>query len=223
MNKISFCGVSKAYSNGAEALSEISVELKEGEMNFLTGPSGAGKSTFLRLILRQHKASKGKVLVNEVDLAQISDRNLPHYRRGLGVVFQDPHLLMNRTVAENIAVPLSLTGISDKVCYRRVRAALTIVGLEDRATHMPGDLSAGERQRIGIARAVVMRPKVLLADEPTGNLEPELSIRVIELFSQFTEIGSIVVIASHDLFLIENLKARVIELRRGRINSDSQG
>ena len=222
MNKIRFDNVSKAYSGGKMALSDVSLELVEGEVTFLTGHSGAGKSSFLKLIMRDQLASSGRITVNGVDLASIKERNLPYYRRGLGVVFQDHHLLMDRTVFENVAVPLSLIGLSDKVTARRVRAALTIVGLEGLSKSKPVELSAGERQRVGIARAVVMRPRVLLADEPTGNLDPELSLRAMELFSQFTEIGSIVVIASHDLLLINQIEARVIELKEGQVVDDSR-
>ena len=198
MNKIKFENVSKAYSGGRQALSEVSLELIEGEVTFLTGHSGAGKSSLLKLIMRDQLATDGVVSVNGVDLASIKDRNIPYYRRGLGIVFQDHYLLMNRTVFENVAIPLSLIGLSDEVMARRVRAALTIVGLEALSGSKPTELSAGERQRVGIARAVVMRPRILLADEPTGNLDPELSLRAMELFAQFTEIGSIVIVASHD-------------------------
>ena len=222
MNKIKFEKVSKSYSEGRSALSEVSIELVEGEVTFLTGHSGAGKSSFLKLIMRNEFASNGTVSVNGVDLASIKNRDLPYYRRSLGVVFQDHHLLMNRTVFDNVALPLSLIGISDRVVIRRVRAALTTVGLEKYSMSRPYELSTGERQRVGIARAVVMRPRILLADEPTGNLDPELSLRAMELFSQFTEIGSIVVVASHDLLLINQIKARVVELSDGRVIHDSR-
>ena len=222
MNKIKFENVSKSYSGGKLALSNVSLELVEGEVTFLTGHSGAGKSSFLKLIMRDHLASSGCVSVNGVDLASIKERNLPYYRRGLGVVFQDHHLLTDRTVFENVAMPLSLIGLSDKLIARRVRAALTIVGLEGESNSRPFELSAGERQRVGIARAVVMRPRILLADEPTGNLDPDLSLRAMELFSQFTEIGSIVVVASHDLLLINQIEARVIELKEGQVVDDSR-
>ena len=222
MNKIKFENVSKSYSGGKLALSNVSLELVEGEVTFLTGHSGAGKSSFLKLIMRDQLASSGCVSVNGVDLASIKERNLPYYRRGLGVVFQDHHLLTDRTVFENVAMPLSLIGLSDKLIARRVRAALTIVGLEGESNSRPFELSAGERQRVGIARAVVMRPRILLADEPTGNLDPDLSLRAMELFSQFTEIGSIVVVASHDLLLINQIEARVIELKEGQVVDDSR-
>ena len=222
MNKIKFEKVSKSYSGGKLALSNVSLELVEGEVTFLTGHSGAGKSSFLKLIMRDHLASSGCVSVNGVDLASIKERNLPYYRRGLGVVFQDHHLLTDRTVFENVAMPLSLIGLSDKLIARRVRAALTIVGLEGESNSRPFELSAGERQRVGIARAVVMRPRILLADEPTGNLDPDLSLRAMELFSQFTEIGSIVVVASHDLLLVNQIEARVIELKEGQVVDDSR-
>ena len=222
MNKIKFENVSKAYPGGRQALSGVSLELVEGEVTFLTGHSGAGTSSFLKLIMRDQLATEGVVSVNGVDLASIKDRNIPYYRRGLGIVFQDHYLLMNRTVFENVAIPLSLIGLDDQVMARRVRAALTIVGLEGLSESKPTELSSGERQRVGIARAVVMRPRILLADEPTGNLDPKLSRTAMQLFAQFTEIGSIVVVASHDQVLIEQMKARVIELREGRIVHDSR-
>ena len=222
MNKIKFENVSKAYPGGRQALSGVSLELVEGEVTFLTGHSGAGKSSFLKLIMRDQLATEGVVSVNGVDLASIKDRNIPYYRRGLGIVFQDHYLLMNRTVFENVAIPLSLIGLDDQVMARRVRAALTIVGLDGLSESKPTELSSGERQRVGIARAVVMRPRILLADEPTGNLDPKLSRTAMQLFAQFTEIGSIVVVASHDQVLIEQMKARVIELREGRIIHDSR-
>ena len=222
MNKIKFENVSKAYPGGRQALSGVSLELVEGEVTFLTGHSGAGKSSFLKLIMRDQLATEGVVSVNGVDLASIKDRNIPFYRRGLGIVFQDHYLLMNRTVFENVAIPLSLIGLDDQVMARRVRAALTIVGLDGLSESKPTELSSGERQRVGIARAVVMRPRILLADEPTGNLDPKLSRTAMQLFAQFTEIGSIVVVASHDQVLIEQMKARVIELREGRIVHDSR-
>ena len=222
MNKIKFEKVSKSYAGGKLALSNVSLELVEGEVTFLTGHSGAGKSSLLKLIMRDHLVSSGCVSVNGVDLASIKERNLPYYRRGLGVVFQDHHLLTDRTVFENVAMPLSLIGLSDKLIARRVRAALTIVGLEGESNSRPFELSAGERQRVGIARAVVMRPRILLADEPTGNLDPDLSLRAMELFSQFTEIGSIVVVASHDLLLVNQIEARVIELKEGQVVDDSR-
>lgn len=222
MNKIKFENVSKAYPGGRQALSGVSLELVEGEVTFLTGHSGAGKSSFLKLIMRDQLATEGVVSVNGVDLASIKDRNIPYYRRGLGIVFQDHYLLMNRTVFENVAIPLSLIGLDDQVMARRVRAALTIVGLDGLSESKPTELSSGERQRVGIARAVVMRPRILLADEPTGNLDPKLSRTAMQLFAQFTEIGSIVVVASHDQVLIEQMKARVIELREGRIVHDSR-
>ena len=222
MNKIKFENVSKAYPGGRQALFGVSLELVEGEVTFLTGHSGAGKSSFLKLIMRDQLATEGVVSVNGVDLASIKDRNIPFYRRGLGIVFQDHYLLMNRTVFENVAIPLSLIGLDDQVMARRVRAALTIVGLDGLSESKPTELSSGERQRVGIARAVVMRPRILLADEPTGNLDPKLSRTAMQLFAQFTEIGSIVVVASHDQVLIEQMKARVIELREGRIVHDSR-
>ena len=196
------------------------MEFEEGSMTFLTGHSGAGKSTFLKLLMCLDQPSKGQILVNGVNVTQISSRRLSYYRQNLGAVYQDHHLLAHRTVFDNVALPLRVSGMREKEIARRVRAALSRVGLLPKEQLFPGYLSTGEQQRVGIARAVVPRPKILLADEPTGNLDPTLSQDIMHLFEQFNQVGTTVIIASHDQSLIESMGSRIIELGNGSIVRD---
>ena len=223
MAQIEFQHVVKRFDSGVEALGGISLAIADGAMVFLAGHSGAGKSTFLKLVLRAETATRGRVLVNGADIGQLAQRHLPAYRARLGVVWQEPHLLPERSVFENVAVPLRVAGMRQREAARRVRAALSSVGLLAKDRLLPGHLSAGERQRVGIARAVVNRPKVLLADEPTGNLDPALSKNVMGLFRQFNDVGVTVVVASHDSALIATMGARVIELANGVVTTDMPG
>ena len=220
MGHIALQHVTKRFDNGYEALSDVSVEFAEGSMTFLTGRSGAGKSTFLKLLLRADLPTRGRVLVNDVNIAELADSRLPRYRQNLGVVFQDHHLLAQRSVFDNVAVPLRVMGMGEREIGRRVRASLTRVELLGKEKLFPRHLSTGEQQRVGIARAVVTRPKILLADEPTGNLDPDLSIHIMDLFARFNQVGTTVIIASHDLHLIESMGLRMLQLDRGRVVSD---
>lgn len=213
-------GVTKRYSGGSEALEDVGFALPRGTLTFLTGHSGAGKSTLLRLLLRLELASRGSVEVGGLNLARMKARAVPRFRQQIGAVFQDPHLLPDRTVFENVALPLVIGGYRSEDRARRVRAALTRVGLLSRERSLPVQLSTGERQRVGIARAVVARPAVLLADEPTGNLDPTLSEEVMGLFRLFQQVGVTVLIATHDLALVERFGERVLELREGRLVAD---
>ena len=212
---IEFDHVSKHYGRGQDALRDVSFELERGVLAFLIGHSGAGKSTLLRMIMPTEHPSKGRVVVNGHDLKSLSGRKLPQYRRSLGVVFQDHQLLADRTVFDNVALPLRVSGFSHRDMGRRVRAALDKVGLLGKERAMPGMLSAGERQRVGVARAVVNRPSVILADEPTGNLDPALSGEIMDLFEQFSQMGACVLIASHDLALVARYQHRLLSLDRG--------
>ena len=212
--------VTKRFDNGHEALSDVTMVFPEGSMTFLTGHSGAGKSTFLKLLIRAQMPTRGKILVNEVNIAQMPESRLPRYRQNIGVVFQDHHLLASRTVFDNVAMPLRVGGLSEKDVARRVRPALTTVELDGKEGLYPRHLSTGEQQRVGIARAVVSRPKILLADEPTGNLDPDLSRHIMELFARFNQVGTTVIVASHDIALIESMGVRLLHLENGRIVSD---
>jgi cell division transport system ATP-binding protein len=190
-------------------------------MTFLTGHSGAGKSTFLKLLLCLERPSRGQVLVNGINVTQLNTSRLPHYRRNLGAVFQDHHLLAHRSVFDNVALPMRVSGMREREVAKRVRAALSRVGLLEREAMLPRALSTGEQQRVGIARAVAPRPKILLADEPTGNLDPDLSRDIMALFERFNQVGTTVIVASHDLGLIEAMNHRIIELSQGRVVRDT--
>ena len=215
MGRIEFLNVYKRYPSGFEALRDLSVVFEEGSMTFLTGHSGAGKTTCLKLLLCLDQPTHGEILVNGVNVSRLSARRLPHYRQNLGAVFQDHKLLAARSVFDNVALPLRVSHMREREVRRRVSAALNRVGLLERESLLPMQLSTGEQQRVGIARAVVSRPKVLLADEPTGNLDPELSADIMALFQGFNEVGATVIVASHDRALIESLDNPVVELSHG--------
>ncbi|MGL4565361.1 MAG: cell division ATP-binding protein FtsE [Halioglobus sp.] len=219
---ISFDRVSKRYEQGHEALHEVSVNIGSDELVFITGHSGAGKTTLLRMIMLMERPSRGQVIIDGQNLAAIGPRGIPRHRRNIGVVFQNHRLLMDRTVYDNVALPLIIAGYDHRELGRRVRAALDKVGLLDRERALPITLSGGEQQRVGIARAVVGKPKILLADEPTGNLDPALSAEIMQLFEEFNQVGVTVLIASHDLALISRLRHRIITLREGRLVSGSK-
>jgi cell division transport system ATP-binding protein len=214
---ITFTDVYKRYTNQYEALSGLSFELAKGEMAFLTGHSGAGKSTLLKLIALIERASHGQVLVNDQNLMRLPQGKIPYYRRQIGLVFQDHNLLHDRTVFDNVALPLVIAGENHREIGRRVRASLDKVGLLNKERNLPIALSGGEQQRVGIARAVVNRPPILLADEPTGNLDPDLSRDIMHLFEQFNQVGVTVFIATHDLELIKTLPYRQVVLHKGRL------
>lgn len=214
---IQFDSVSKRYPGGKEALSRVSFEIDSGEMVFLTGHSGAGKSTLMKLIIVMERASQGQVFLQGINLNRIAEKHIPSIRRNIGVVFQNHQLLFDRTVFDNVALPLIIAGFQHREVGRRVRAALSKVGLTDKERVLPIALSGGEQQRVGIARAVVNRPQLLLADEPTGNLDPGLSAEIMKLFHQFNQVGVTVMIATHDLELVSRLKKRELQLHEGRL------
>ena len=213
---IKFERVSKRYEQ-RDALRDVSVEIAAGEMVFLTGHSGAGKSTMLRLLMLLDRASSGRLLVNGNDVATIRGARIAKYRQDFGIVFQDHRLLFDRSIFDNVALPLEIAGFHPRDIGRRVRAALDKVGLLGRESANPVVLSGGEQQRVGIARAVVARPKILVADEPTGNLDPGLSAEIMGLFDAFHRVGVTVIVASHDLALISRLRHRIITLKEGRL------
>lgn len=214
---IDFERVSKRYEEGHDALREVSFQIERDDLVFLTGHSGAGKSTLMRLIMLMDRATRGKVVVDGRDLASVPNRGVPAHRRDIGVVFQNHQLLFDRPVFDNVALPLVIGGYDYREVGRRVRAALDKVGLLHKERALPVTLSGGEQQRVGIARAVVGKPKILLADEPTGNLDPELSAEIMQLFEEFNQVGVTVLIASHDLALISRLRHRILTLKEGRL------
>jgi len=214
---IEFQQVSKSYHD-KHALVSANFHLQRGDMAFLTGHSGAGKSTLLKLIMLMERPTSGKVIVDRQDLSQLSRAQVPAHRRKIGLVFQNHQLLLDYSVFDNVALPLKISGYNERDSSRRVRAALDKVGLLDKEKLSPSVLSSGEQQRIGIARAIVNKPKLILADEPTGNLDPALSAEVMRLFQQFNQVGVSVLIASHDLNLIQRLPHPVIQLNQGQLS-----
>jgi cell division transport system ATP-binding protein len=213
--------VGKRYTGGQQALANLSFSLEHGEFAFITGHSGAGKSTLLKLILGIERPSGGRLIVNGADLGALTAKDLPAHRRQIGTVFQDHQLLNDRSVFDNVALPLEISGFDRRDSQRRVRAALDTVGLLSKEKLNPAALSGGEQQRVGIARAVVNTPKLILADEPTGNLDPALSAEIMEVFARFMSVGVTLLVASHDTALIESLGYRTLTLEQGKLKQDS--
>jgi cell division transport system ATP-binding protein len=218
---IEFTHVSKRFRERGDALKDLSFSLQAGEMAFLTGHSGAGKSTLLKLIGLIERPTRGQIVVDGRSLGDLPRRRIPFHRRRIGMIFQDHRLLNDRSVYDNVALPLAVTGMSGREIGRRVRAALDQVGLLAFERTRPVALSSGEQQRIGIARAVVARPPLILADEPTGNLDPELSSEIYDLFERFHEVGVTLLIATHDQERVARMAHRIMRLHQGRLVADS--
>lgn len=216
---IVFDNVSKRYANGHMGLHKINLHIKQGELAFLTGHSGAGKSTLLKLIMLMDRPTAGRVFIGGYSLASLRRAQIPALRQNIGLVLQDPQLLTDRSVFDNVAIPMQVAGFGHSDISRRVRAALDMVGLLKYEKINPLSLSCGERQRVGIARALVVRPPLLLADEPTGNLDPQLSADIMERFMHFNQAGMTVLIATHDLTLVNQMGHRVISLVQGTLAS----
>lgn len=214
---IRFDQVSKRYPGGFEALSQVNFSLQKGEMVFLTGRSGAGKSTLLKLIALLEWPTSGQLTVNGLRLNQLHKKDVAAHRSRLGITFQSPSLLNDRSVFDNVALPLQIQGLSNPMIAKRVHAALDMVGLLNKEKMLPMHLSGGEQQRVGLARAVVHKPALLLADEPTGNLDPQLSSEIMTIFEQFNQVGVSILIATHDLALIASKKHRIVMLHEGRM------
>jgi cell division transport system ATP-binding protein len=217
---IRFESVSKRYPEGREALIDLTFKVDAGEMLFVTGHSGAGKTTLLKLITLIERASRGAIEVHGRNLAKLKHRDVPRLRRDIGMVFQDHRLLMDRSVADNVALPLVIGGIPREERTKRVLSALEKVGLAGRGRDAPAGLSTGEQQRVGIARAIVGRPALIIADEPTGNLDPQLSEEIMQLFVELRQTGITILIASHDLPLLKRMKQRVVVLDHGHLIDD---
>jgi cell division transport system ATP-binding protein len=216
---IKFVNVSKRYPETGDVLRNVSFHIRRGEIAFLTGHSGAGKSTLLRLIAAMERCSRGQILLDGQDLSHAKENQLPFIRRKMGFIYQDYKLLQDRTVFDNVALPLVIAGFGHHEIVRRVRAALDKVSLTGKEKKYPLALSGGEQQRVGIARAVVNKPPMIIADEPTGNLDPQLSKEIMFLFGQFQQVGVTVLIASHDISLITQLNHRVLKLDHGQLVS----
>ena len=218
---IHFDQVYKRYPNGREALAWVSFRIARGDLTFLTGHSGAGKSSILKLIALIERPTRGRVTVAGRATTTIKPHAIPQFRREIGIVFQDNKLLLDRPVADNVALPLIIAGVPRKEIDKRVRAALDQVGLLGKERNRPTELSAGEQQRVGIARAVVAKPPLLIADEPTGNLDPDLAVEIMRLFRRFNDVGVTVVIATHDVHLVDRFDARRIVLGEGRVAAET--
>lgn len=217
---INFKRVSKSYGKDSKALRDISFEVEPGEMLFLTGHSGAGKTTILKLIMLMQNSSYGQIVVKGQDLSNLPIRKIPAFRLNLGMIYQDHRLLNDKTVLENVALALQIRGYSDSHSLKSARAALTQVGIGEKANFYPLELSSGQQQRVGIARAFVAKPDIILADEPTGNLDPDLSLELMEVFENLNKQGMTIIIASHDLFLIKRMQKRVLVLKDGDLEDD---
>ncbi|MBE6079882.1 MAG: cell division ATP-binding protein FtsE [Veillonella sp.] len=217
---IQFNHVNKVYDNGSLALDDVTIHIEKGEFVLICGPSGAGKSTFIKLLSHEVVPDSGTVIVNDMEVSHLKKRKIPYLRRRLGIVFQDFRLLPNKTVAENIAFALEVIEEKPKVIEERVAAVLDMVGLGHKADDLPQDLSGGEQQRVAIARAIVNKPLVLIADEPTGNLDPNTSKGIVELFKTINNSGTTIVMVTHDMEMVKYLNKRVIALEDGRVISD---
>jgi cell division transport system ATP-binding protein len=217
---IKFDNVSKKYSASITALSDINLEIKGGEFVFLVGPSGAGKSTLLRLLAREYLPSSGRIFIDDVDITKIKGGDLPLYRRKVGFVFQDFKLLDDRTVFENVAIALEVRNFTDEEIQKEVERILKLFEIWNRRNLFPNQLSGGEAQRVAIARAIVGKPDILLADEPTGDLDPQTSWGVIQLLNEINSWGTTIVMATHNVDIVNTLKRRVVSIKDGKVNRD---
>lgn len=219
---IEFSNVTKTYKNGTEALKDVNLKIDKGEFVFVVGPSGAGKSTFIKLLLREETPTKGQIHVNGFDLNKIKRRHIPQFRRSLGVVFQDFRLIPKMTVYDNVAFALRVTNVANRSIRQRVPYVLNLVGLAHKARAYPEQLSGGEQQRVALARALVNNPSLLIADEPTGNIDPEMSMEIVELLNEINKCGTTIVMVTHAHNLVQRFDRRVITINHGNIVSDGQ-
>jgi cell division transport system ATP-binding protein len=217
---IQLVGVSKKYPNGVKALSNVNIHIQKGEFIFLVGPSGAGKSTFMKLLLKEENPTTGKILIAGDNITKIHRRKIPMLRRKMGVVFQDFRLLSNKTVYENVAFAMQILEVNQREIRRQVPIILSMVGLSKRANNYPNQLSGGEQQRVSIARAMINNPPILIADEPTGNLDPDTSWEIMKLLRQINRRGTTVLMATHDKEIVDLMQKRVIALERGVVVRD---
>lgn len=220
---IEFTGVSKTYNSGTHALNDVNITINSGEFVFIVGSSGAGKSTFMKLIMREEKANTGSINVNGFDLVKMPRKNVPLLRRTMGIVFQDFRLIPNMNVFDNVAFAMHVVGASGRVIRREVTKALSKVGLGDKARSMPNQLSGGEQQRVGLARALVNSPSLIIADEPTGNVDPNMSYEIVNLLTEINKRGTTILMVTHDHNLVRDFNHRVIMLDSGRIVADTFG
>lgn len=219
---IEFKNVSKVYDNNVTALSNINLRIEKGEFVFLVGPSGAGKSTFIKLLLKEIKPTSGRLIVANEDVTQIPRNKIPYYRRKIGVVFQDFRLIPTLNVYENVAFAMRVTGCSSKEIKRKVPVVLSMVGLSNKYKALPGELSGGEQQRVSIARAIVNNPSLLIADEPTGNLDPETALEIMEILNDINRAGTTILMVTHAKDIVNQMKKRVIVIEKGVLARDEE-
>ena len=219
---IEMMNVTKKYNKGITAINNLSIQIKDGEFVYVVGPSGAGKSTFIKMMYREEKATKGRIRVGKYDLMKIKDRQIPFLRRYVGVVFQDFKLLQHKTVYENVAYAMEVIEKSPREIKRRVQEVLELVNLKHRVDNFPNELSGGEQQRVAIARAIVNTPGILIADEPTGNLDPETSMEIMDILERINEQGTTIVMATHNSQIVNEKKHRVIAIENGQIVRDQE-
>lgn len=219
---IEFKDVSKVYPNGTTALKNINIHVKKGEFVFIVGASGSGKSTFLKLIMHEEEPSCGEIFIDGINTTNISKREVPYLRRKMGIVFQDFRLIDKMNVFDNVAFAMRVTGASERNVKKRVPYILALVGLQDKADRRPAELSGGEQQRVSLARALVNNPSMIIADEPTGNIDPEMSFEIVELLSEINKRGTTVVMVTHEHNLVKKFKKRVIEISEGDVTSDKK-
>ena len=219
---IEMMNVTKKYNRGITAINNLSIQIKDGEFVYVVGPSGAGKSTFIKMMYREEKATKGRIRVGKYDLMKIRDRQIPYLRRYVGVVFQDFKLLQHKTVYENVAYAMEVIEKSPREIKRRVEDVLELVNLKHRMSNFPNELSGGEQQRVAIARAIVNTPGILIADEPTGNLDPETSMEIMDILERINEQGTTIVMATHNSQIVNEKKHRVIAIENGQIVRDQE-
>lgn len=222
MALIELKGVTKKYKRGSTALRDLSVSINQGEFVYLVGPSGAGKSSFIKLLYREEAATKGTIKVGEFELTKLKARQVPILRRSIGVVFQDYKLLQRKTVYENVAFAMEVIGSKRKDIKKRVPEVLNLVGLKHKARSFPEELSGGEQQRVAIARAIVNNPKLLIADEPTGNLDPEIALEIMQLLERINLQGTTVIMATHNSVIVNTMKHRVLAVEEGRLVRDQE-
>ncbi len=218
---ITFENVSKVYSNGTLALDHVDLQVDKGEFVFIVGSSGAGKSTFLKMIVCEEKPNEGRVIVNDTDVTALRRGQIPYLRREMGIVFQDFRLIDNMNVYDNIAFAMHVVGASAREIRKRVPYMLGLVGLQDKAKCRPGELSGGEQQRVGLARALINNPAIILADEPTGNVDPALSFEIVDLLSEINRRGTTILMVTHEHSLVKHFHRRVVEIRNGKIVADT--